>query len=211
MRLHVVYGTGASPDGRSLATFCTALDAARGAGLVGDAVFLTDGPLPLDRVRAVDARGVVRPAVPSRGRRAAAAVLDVPGRGGWDEEDVVLLADDGWDWRREALVAVAVAAQHHPGAYLLPGGGQRSPGQERVRWVERPGAPGAFAARVRELRRDRRSLLPLRSGERARARGVASALRPPRRRRRVLTAVPALAVPAGSAVQDRAGFPVAEG
>ncbi|MEZ0166398.1 hypothetical protein AB2L27_16675 [Kineococcus sp. LSe6-4] len=173
MGLHVVYRShgGENSKGRpgwyskrvGLESFCRALDRVRTERpqTRTEVVFLNDGPVPADRLDLMARWGDPVTIDGGSNRRSYLTALGLPRRRGWDGRDLLLLAEDDYLWRPEALVALLDAAgdPRHAGAdYFAPYGQAVAGTGLPVRWERLDSTTSTFAARVGALRQDERLL-----------------------------------------------------
>jgi hypothetical protein len=174
VRLHVVYRShgGENSKGRpswyskrvGLESFCAAVAAVRSQRPEADVevVFLNDGPIPADRLDLMRVWGDPVGIEGGSNRRSYLAALALPRHRSWAAEDVVLLAEDDYLWRPEALVAL-VDGVNDPGNaradYFAPYGEEVQDSGLPVRWAPLVSTTSTFAARVGPLREDERLLL----------------------------------------------------
>jgi hypothetical protein len=140
-------------------------------------VFLNDGPMPNDRLELMAASGEIvnLPGLgKSRSLRAALSLVDTRG---WDDTDIVYLAEDDYLYQPESLTSLASAAKDirqasyfslydYPGHYVSS---TIDPGAERLvprrlethvfwaggrHWRSSMSTTHSFAARVSALRQD---------------------------------------------------------
>ncbi len=173
VRLHVVYRShgGENAKGRpdwyskrvGLESFCRAVERVRDERPDAEAevVFLNDGPVPPDRLDLMARWGDPVTIDGGSNRRSYLTALGLPRRRGWDGRDVLLLAEDDYLWRPEALVALVDAAGT-PGTraadYFAPYGEEVPDTGLPVRWERLESTTSTFAARVHALREDERLL-----------------------------------------------------
>lgn len=173
VRLHVVYRShgGENAKGRpdwyskrvGLESFCRALERVRDERPDAEAevVFLNDGPVPPDRLDLMARWGDPVTIDGGSNRRSYLTALGLPRRRGWDGRDVLLLAEDDYLWRPEALVALVDAARdprHAAADYFAPYGEEVPDTGLPVRWERLESTTSTFAARVHALREDERLL-----------------------------------------------------
>jgi hypothetical protein len=174
VRLHVVYRShgGENSKGRpswyskrvGLESFCRAVAAVRAQRPAADVevVFLNDGPVPEDRLELMRAWGDPVGFRGGSNRRSYLTALALPRRRSWPAGDVLLLAEDDYLWRPEALVALVDAAQDPANAradYFAPYGEEVEDTGAPVRWTPLESTTSTFAARVGAVREDERLLL----------------------------------------------------
>ncbi|WP_432563179.1 hypothetical protein [Kineococcus sp. SYSU DK003] len=173
MRLHVVYRShgGENSKGRppwyskrvGLQSFCRAVDLVRTQRPAADTevVFLNDGPVPADRLELMRAWGDPVTIEGGSNRRSYLTALGLPRRRGWAPEDLLLLAEDDYLWRPEALVALVDAAgepRHAAAAYFAPYGQDVPDTGLPVRWERLESTTSTFAVRVGAVLQDERLL-----------------------------------------------------
>ncbi|WP_369054196.1 hypothetical protein [Kineococcus terrestris] len=183
MELHVVYRShgGENAKGRpdwyskrlALASFVRAVEE---AGVPVDVVHLSDGEPTPDRLDLMRAGGRVVTFRGGSNRRSYLRALDLARRSDWDDDDVVLLAEDDYLWRPDALRSLVAAAERRRSEYWAPYGtgthddldGRRPPRANRgeshvpesvVRWVPHESTTSTFAARLGALRQDHRLMV----------------------------------------------------
>ncbi|GAA0305914.1 hypothetical protein [Kineococcus aurantiacus] len=185
--LHVVYRShgGENAKGRpawyskqlALASFLRAVEH---AGEAVDVVFLNDGPLPAARLDVMRAHGRVRAITGGSNRASYLAGLKLAVRSDWSDEDVVLLAEDDYLWRPDALASLLQAASRGRAEYFAPYGvgthddiegrvpewrrprtarGEQEVPGDVVRWVPHESTTSTFAVRVGALREDHKLLV----------------------------------------------------
>ncbi|WP_369054986.1 hypothetical protein [Kineococcus terrestris] len=169
MRLHAVYRThgGENAKGRpewyskevALQSFLRAVERARGEGLDVELVVLGDGPLDPATTALARAWGDLVTISAGDNRRSYLHAVSLPRRREWPAGDLVLLAEDDYLWRPDALVELVAAARSHPDAdYLAPyGPAPDEPGAPQ-RWERIESTTSTFAARAGALRQDERLL-----------------------------------------------------
>ncbi|WP_380158628.1 hypothetical protein [Kineococcus sp. R86509] len=173
MRLHVVYRShgGENSKGRpswyskrvGLASFCAAVAAVRAQRPDADVevVFLNDGPVPGDRLELMQLWGDPVGFEGGSNRRSYLAALALPRRRSWAAQDVLLLAEDDYLWRPEALVALVEAVSDPANAhadYFAPYGEEVEDTGLPARWTPLVSTTSTFAARVGAVREDERLL-----------------------------------------------------
>ncbi|WP_432519582.1 hypothetical protein [Kineococcus sp. SYSU DK006] len=185
--LHVVYRShgGENAKGRpawyskplALASFLRAVES---AGEPVDVLFLNDGPLPHPLLTAMRASGRVRAITGGTNRASYLAGLRLAVRSGFDDDDVVLLAEDDYLWRPDALRSLLATAAQRRAEYWAPygtgthddvdgrtraerlprtGRGETQVPADVVRWVPHASTTSTFAVRVGALRQDHRLLV----------------------------------------------------
>lgn len=155
----------------ALDSFLWAARTASSAGIEVDVVFLNDGPIPQQRLTPMREHGRVRAITGGSNRASYLAGLRFAARSDWDDEDVVLLAEDDYLWRPDALVSLAGSVARGRAEYWAPYGvgthddieGRRRPRTARgeatvpddvVRWVVHESTTSTFAVRLGALRED---------------------------------------------------------
>ncbi len=173
VRLHVVYRShgGENAKGRpdwydkrvGLESFCRAVEHVRTQRPDTDpeVLFLNDGPIPADRLELMRAWGDPVTIDGGSNRRSYLTALGLPRRRGWAADDVLLLAEDDYLWRPEALTALVDAARdprHARADYFAPYGDEVPDTGLPVRWARVESTTSTFAGRVGALREDERLL-----------------------------------------------------
>ena len=155
----------------ALDSFLGAVRTASEAGVEVDVVFLNDGPIPEERLAPMRAHGRVRAITGGSNRVSYLAGLRHATTSDWPDEDVVLLAEDDYLWRPDALVSLAGSVRRGLADYWAPYGvgthddieGRRRPRAGRgeaalpddaVRWVRHESTTSTFAVRLEALRQD---------------------------------------------------------
>ena len=174
MTLHVVYRShgGENSKGRpdwysklvGLRSFCRAVERARDQRPAADVevVFLNDGPIPADRLELMGVWGDPVTIDGGSNRRSYLQGLSLARRRGWAAGDVVLLAEDDYLWRPEALVALVDAVTDPALAhadYFAPYGDDVEDEGQPVGWRTVVSTTSTFAVRVGALREDERLLV----------------------------------------------------
>ena len=174
VKLHVVYRShgGENSKGRpdwysklvGLRSFCRAVERARDQRPAADVevVFLNDGPIPADRLELMGVWGDPVTIDGGSNRRSYLHGLSLARRRGWAAGDVVLLAEDDYLWRPEALVALVDAVTDPALAhadYFAPYGDDVEDEGQPVGWRTVVSTTSTFAVRVGALREDERLLV----------------------------------------------------
>lgn len=126
-----------------------------------DVVFLNDGPIPAERGTLMAQWGSPVTIQAGSNRRSYLAGVALARRDAWDAADLVLLAEDDYLWRPEALVSLLDAAVDPRGAsadYFAPYGLPVEDDGEPTRWGPLESTTSTFAARVGAIRQDERLL-----------------------------------------------------
>jgi hypothetical protein len=145
-----------------------------------DVVFLNDGPIPQERLALMREHGRVAAITGGSNRASYLAGLRAAVRSDWPDEDVVLLAEDDYLWRPDALVSLSGAAATGRAEYFAPYGvgthddvegrvpqwrrprtarGEDALPADVVRWVPHESTTSTFAVRLGALRQDHRILV----------------------------------------------------
>ncbi len=127
-----------------------------------DVVFLNDGPVPPQRLDVMERWGEPLTIRGGSNRRSYLQGLALARRRGWAADDLVLLAEDDYMWRPEALVALVDAARdtrHADVDYFAPYGQQVPDDGTPTRWAPVGSTTSTFAVRVAALRQDERLML----------------------------------------------------
>lgn len=155
----------------ALDSFLGAVRAASAVGVDVDVVFLNDGPIPDERLTPMREHGRVRAITGGSNRASYLAGLLHATRSDWDDTDVVLLAEDDYLWRPDALVSLVGSVRRGRADYWAPYGvgthddveGRRRPRTGRgelalpddaVRWIAHESTTSTFAVRLQALRQD---------------------------------------------------------
>ena len=146
-----------------LQSFCLAVQALRDQRPAAgpEVVFLNDGPIPPERAELMAAWGDPVTIQAGSNRRSYLTGVGLARRRGWGAADLVLLAEDDYLWRPEALVSLVDAAADPRSAgadYLTPYGEAVPDDGLPARWAPLESTTSTFAARVGALREDERLL-----------------------------------------------------
>ncbi|GAA0302306.1 hypothetical protein [Kineococcus aurantiacus] len=173
MLIHVVYRSHGGENSKArpnwysklvgLQSFCRAVQTltAQRPAAGPEVVFLNDGPLPADRAALMAAWGDPVTITAGSNRRSYLTGLSLARRRGWADDDLVLLAEDDYLWRPEALVSLLDAASDPRSAradYFAPYGEPVPDDGRPARWAPLESTTSTFAVRVRALRQDERLL-----------------------------------------------------
>lgn len=172
-RLHVVYRShgGENSKGRpgwyskllGLRSFVRAVDRLREQrpDQPLEVVFLNDGPVPADRLEVMARWGDPVTIAGGSNRSSYLQALALARRRSWGGRDLVLLVEDDYLWRPEALVSLLDAAADPRSAgvdYFAPYGRPVPDEGRPVAWGPVESTTSTFAVRVAALRQDERLL-----------------------------------------------------
>lgn len=126
-----------------------------------EVVFLNDGPVPAERLDVMARWGDPVTIAGGSNRRSYLQGLALARRRAWAPGDLLLLAEDDYLWRPEALVSLTDAAADPRSAgvdYFAPYGRPVEDDGRPVRWGPLESTTSTFAVRVAALRQDERLL-----------------------------------------------------
>ena len=172
MTLHVVYRSSAAenhknrPDYYSKAiALASVIDAAQHCqGDSVELIFLNDGPIPADRAPLMRSAGEIVQIRRGSNRGSYLFAIKMASGRRWPADDLVLLAEDDYLYRADALEQLARCARVHTGVdYFYPYAKVAEPRSwtpsQPQEWVPFPTTTSTFALRAAALAQDKHILL----------------------------------------------------